>query len=92
MESLFTHLLAETRAVHDATPPLRKFADWPEDLAHFCALLVTGPGRMAGIDFGLKLELINAAGFSAAANSRVPHNALHDARALRDFYMVDRVG
>ena len=47
---------------------------------------------MAGIDFGLKLELINAAGFSAAANSRVPHNALHDARALRDFYMVDRVG
>ena len=32
MESLFTHLLAETRAVHDATPPLREFADWPEDL------------------------------------------------------------
>lgn len=64
-------------------------ADWPEDLAHFCALLVTGPGRMAGVDFGLRLELINAAGFSAAANSRVPHNALHDARALRDFYMAD---
>lgn len=65
-------------------------ADWPEDLAHFCALLVTGPGQMTGVDFGLRLELINAAGFSAAANSRVPHNALHDARALRDFYMVDR--
>ncbi|GIS13145.1 MAG: hypothetical protein CM15mP115_22960 [Alphaproteobacteria bacterium] len=32
MESLFNHLLAETRAVHDATPPLREFADWPEDL------------------------------------------------------------
>ena len=32
MESLFTHLLAETRAVHDATPPLREFADWPDDL------------------------------------------------------------
>lgn len=65
-------------------------ADWPEDLAHFCALLVTGPGQMAGVDFGLRLELINAAGFSAAANSRVPHNALHDARALRDFYMTYR--
>lgn len=64
-------------------------ADWPEDLAHFCALLVTGPGKMAGVDFGLRLELINAAGFSAAANSRVPHNALHDARALRDFYVSD---
>jgi hypothetical protein len=23
-------------------------------------------------------------GFSTAANSKVPHNALHDARALRD--------
>jgi hypothetical protein len=59
-------------------------ADWPEDLAHFCALLVTAPGQMADIN-GLRFELINAAGFSAAANSRVPHNALHDARALRDF-------
>ena len=62
-------------------------ADWPEDLAHFCALLTTGPGQMAAVDYGLRLELINAAGFSAAANSRVPHNALHDARALRDFYV-----
>lgn len=62
-------------------------ADWPDDLAHFCALLVTGQGQMAAIDGGLRLELVNAAGFSAAANSRVPHNALHDARALRDFYL-----
>lgn len=59
-------------------------ADWPEDLALFCALLVTGPGQMADIN-GLRLELVNAAGFSSAANSQVPHNALHDARALRDF-------
>lgn len=62
-------------------------ADWPEDLAHFCSLLATGPGQMAAIDNGLRLELINAAGFSAAANSRIPHNALHDARALRSFYL-----
>ncbi|MBN8831473.1 MAG: 3'-5' exoribonuclease [Sphingomonadales bacterium] len=60
-------------------------ADWPDDLAHFCQLMLTGPGQM--IDHtGLRLELINGAGFSAAANSKVPHNALHDARALRDFY------
>ena len=26
-------------------------------------------------------------GFSTAANSNVPHNALHDARALRDHVM-----
>jgi hypothetical protein len=59
-------------------------ADWPDDLGYFCHLLVTGPGEMITID-GLRLELINAAGFSAAANSRMPHNALYDARALKDF-------
>lgn len=63
-------------------------ADWPEDLAHFCALLVISPGEMAAIN-GLRFELVNAAGFSAAANSKVPHNALHDARALRDFCLAD---
>lgn len=61
-------------------------ADWPDDLAHFCALLVTGPGEMIGLN-GLRLELVNGAGFSAAANSRMPHNALHDAHALKDFYL-----
>lgn len=60
-------------------------ADWPDDLAHFCALLVTGPGEKAPVP-PLSMELRDATGFSAAANSKVPHNALHDARALRDFY------
>src|SRR3546814_19932531 len=59
-------------------------ADWPDDLAYFCHLLVTGPGEMIAIG-GLRLELINGSGFSAAANSKIPHNALHDARALKDF-------
>jgi hypothetical protein len=58
-------------------------ADWPEDLAHFNALLVTGPGVMAEIP-ALEFKLMPLAGFSTAANSKVPHNALHDARALRD--------
>ncbi|AMK25488.1 hypothetical protein VVT58_17390 (plasmid) [Sphingobium sp. SJ10-10] len=61
-------------------------ADWPDDIAYFCSLLVTGPGEMIDLD-GLHLELINAAGFSAAANSRMPHNALHDAHALKNFYL-----
>ncbi|UZW53998.1 hypothetical protein NUH86_10675 [Sphingobium sp. JS3065] len=61
-------------------------ADWPDDLAYFCALLVTGPGEMIDLN-GLRLELINAAGFSAAANSKMPHNALHDAHALKEFYL-----
>ena len=32
----------------------------------------------------LSLHLVTLHGFSTAANSVVPHNALHDARALRD--------
>jgi hypothetical protein len=58
-------------------------ADWPEDLALFNALLVTGPGIMAEVP-GLSFRFLPLAGFSTAANSKVPHNALHDARSLRD--------
>ncbi len=58
-------------------------ADWPEDIALFNALLVTGPGVMAEVP-GLTFQFMPLMGFSTAANSKVPHNALHDARALRD--------
>jgi len=58
-------------------------ADWPEDIAHLNMLLVTGPGVMAEVP-GLRFQFMPLSGFSTAANSKVPHNALHDARALRD--------
>ncbi len=58
-------------------------ADWPEDIAHFASLLVTGPGLMVPLP-NLRFQLVALTGFSTAANSAVPHNALHDARALRD--------
>lgn len=58
-------------------------ADWPEDIAYFNSLLVTGPGVMAEVP-RLRFEFKALTGFSTAANSRVPHNALHDARSLRD--------
>ena len=58
-------------------------ADWPEDIAQFNALIVTGPGIMAEIP-RLKFQFVSLPGFSTAANSKVPHNALHDARSLRD--------
>ena len=63
-------------------------ADWPEDIGQLAMLLVTGPGLMVDIDV-LRFELRTLAGFSTAANSKVPHNALHDARALRD-HMIGR--
>ena len=61
-------------------------ADWPDDIAYFCALLVTGEGDMAPVG-NLKFEFVSSPGFSTAAVSRVPHNALHDARALREFVL-----
>jgi hypothetical protein len=58
-------------------------ADWPEDIALVNSLLVTGPGAMVEVP-ALRFQFVPLAGFSTAANSKVPHNALHDARALRD--------
>lgn len=58
-------------------------ADWPEDIALFNALLLTGPGTMVEVP-PLTFKFIELSGFSTAANSKVPHNALHDARSLRD--------
>jgi hypothetical protein len=75
-----SHALAQWLA-HDEAAEI--VADWPEDLAHFAGLLVTGPGTMHPVG-PLLLRLVPLAGFSTAANSAVPHNALHDARALRD--------
>lgn len=58
-------------------------ADWPEDVAQFCNLMITGPGDMIELRH-LTFRLTPLSNFSTAANSKVPHNALHDARALRD--------
>jgi hypothetical protein len=65
----------------DAEPLI--IADWPEDIALFNALLLTGPGTMVEMP-PLTFRFVELSGFSTAANSNVPHNALHDARALRD--------
>lgn len=84
---LSRHAAAEALASwleHDSAPDI--IADWPEDLAQFSMLLVTGPGMMVQVP-PLTLRLATLHGFSTAANSVVPHNALHDARALRDHIM-----
>lgn len=57
-------------------------ADWPDDIKHFCEALITGPGTMFNIpSFEMKVELMKS--LSTANLSKVPHNALADARALR---------
>jgi hypothetical protein len=54
-------------------------ADWPEDIAHFCQVLITGPGVRLNtppltMEVRRDLDLVP---------SEVPHNALADALALR---------
>ena len=57
-------------------------ADWPDDLRYFMEATITGPGERINmptvINFRLDLNI--------EYNSVVPHNALHDARAIRDVY------
>jgi len=62
-------------------------ADWPEDIAQFSMLLLTGPGAMVEVP-PLTFKFVELTGFSTAANSKVPHNALHDARSLRDHLLT----
>jgi hypothetical protein len=60
-------------------------ADWPEDFSHFMNLLLTGPGRMVNVpDFNCEYRKMQ--GFNTADHSAIPHNALEDAKALRDYW------
>lgn len=57
-------------------------ADWPEDIAHAARLLVVGPGRMLPIR-SLRFELVDPNIMGPGVPAEVPHNAFHDASALR---------
>ena len=77
---------AEALAAYLGTDPEPELvADWPEDVTQFCSLLMIGPGQMVPVP-PMTFRLLPLQGFSPAANSAVPHNALHDARSLRDHF------
>lgn len=61
-------------------------ADWPEDLSHFCNMLISGAGRRL-VTPPLSMALCTDVQFQ----SRIPHNALEDARALAVAYTQKRV-
>ena len=79
-------------AAHDIAAYLRTdpdpeiVCDWPEDIALFYRLLQTGDAEIVNVT-SLRFHFLRTPGFSTARNSQVPHNALHDARALRDFVL-----
>ena len=62
-------------------------ADWPTDIELLCGLLSFAPGRMVPLP-DTSFRLLNVGSFSPAENSAVPHNALHDARALKDHILA----
>jgi hypothetical protein len=57
-------------------------ADWPDDIRYFCEALITGPGQCINLHHQIKFEL----DLSVNYNSLVPHNALHDARAIKEYF------
>lgn len=63
-------------------------ADWAEDIKHFCDALITGPGLCLNYP-KLTMECRRDIG---SANSKVPHNALWDARAIADECMMKDMG
>ncbi len=68
------HYLAQFPEVHIV-------ADWPEDIAWLCRMLITGPGtrlRYPG-KFTMECRPVDTV-------STNPHNALADAQALRDYF------
>lgn len=84
--------LDRVAAAHDIAAYLRNdpdpeiVADWPEDIALFCRLLLTGDTEIVDVT-SLRFHFLRTPGFSTSRNSKVPHNALYDARALRDFVL-----
>ena len=60
--------------------------DWPEDIQHFCRMLITGPGERINtppITFEILRDL-------ESVPSKVPHHALYDAYGLRESYWFNR--
>jgi len=67
------------------TNPIKIIADWPEDFKLLFDVMITGPGLSITtprfIEFLYDRDLPNT-----AFNSKLPHNALEDARSLARFH------
>lgn len=57
-------------------PEVHIIADWPEDIAYFCKLCITGPGKRIRLP-RLTFEIV-----TIDAPSDLPHNALFDAKGI----------
>lgn len=55
-------------------------ADWPDDIRYFCESLITGPGMSIATPLNLTMQIDREL---STETSRIPHNALEDAKAIR---------
>lgn len=61
-------------------------ADWPEDIQHLMQVLMIRPGEMIPLpDFSI--SCVRAVSWPNQLDGAVRHNALWDARALREVYL-----
>lgn len=74
------HFAASLAAFLSQFETVHVVADWPEDIAHFCNALIVAPGGRLNTP-PLTMEVVR---LSEPLRSAVPHNALSDARAIRD--------
>lgn len=58
--------------------------DWHADAAHFCRML-EGPDYGSSLDFACRITILKTP--PGHPVSLIPHNALEDARALRDWHV-----
>lgn len=75
------HLLQEWLKPYDE---VHVIADWPEDIANFCNLLITGPGKRVKTP-PLTMEVRRDLDSNESA---IPHNALEDAKAIRRMHLA----
>ena len=58
-------------------------ADWPEDFVHFHNALLTGPGTMININTKISTIFERRLDYTSV----IPHNALEDAKAIKEAYL-----
>lgn len=79
-QSKLNNYLSEFDSVH-------VIADWPEDIAWFCRMLITGPGQRLNTPH-LTFEIMRDLD---TIQSIMPHNALADALANAGSYRVNKL-
>lgn len=65
-------------------PDADVYADWPEDIAHLCTWLCAPEGKQLNVN--LRFHRID----SGELRPHVPHNALSDATALKEWHLNDK--